>query len=249
MKAVVLVKHVPDVQSARQMDGGRLVRGDDDAINELDENALEAAIAAVEDHGGEVIAVTMGPEDAVDAVRRGLQMGADAAIHVCDDALAGADIPTTASVLAKVVEHVGDVDVVFAGMAASDGEAALVPAVVAAKLGWPVLTVASQLECDGASVKITRTSERVTEVLEADFPVVVSVTDQVNEARIPAFRQMMAARKKQVETLSAADLGISVQTRANVRSAEAVPAREKGEIIANTGDGGERLAAYLKGLI
>ena len=92
MKIVVCIKHVPDVQSERRLEGGRLVRGEDDVLNELDENAVEAAVALVEDLGGEVVALTMGPEDAEDGLRRALQMGVDAGVLVTDESLAGADV-------------------------------------------------------------------------------------------------------------------------------------------------------------
>ena len=103
MRIVVCIKHVPDVQSERRIEDGRLVRGEEDVLNELDENAVEAAVALAEEAGGEVIALTMGPEDAEDGVRRALQMGADSGVVVADDDLAGADVVTTARVLAAAL--------------------------------------------------------------------------------------------------------------------------------------------------
>jgi len=90
MRIVVCIKHVPDVQSERRLEDGRLVRGEEDVLNELDENAVEAAVTLAEEADGEVIALTMGPEDAEDGVRRALQMGADSGVVVADDDLAGA---------------------------------------------------------------------------------------------------------------------------------------------------------------
>ena len=103
MRIVVCIKHVPDVQSERRIEDGRLVRGEEDVLNELDENAVEAAVALAEEADGEVIALTMGPEDAEDGVRRALQMGADSGVVVADDDLAGADVVTTARVLAAAL--------------------------------------------------------------------------------------------------------------------------------------------------
>jgi len=107
MRIVVCIKHVPDVQSERRIEDGRLVRGEEDVLNELDENAVEAAVALAEEADGEVIALTMGPEDAEDGVRRALQMGADSGVVVADDDLAGADVVTTARVLAAAVALAG----------------------------------------------------------------------------------------------------------------------------------------------
>ncbi|MDO5701134.1 MAG: electron transfer flavoprotein subunit beta/FixA family protein [Bowdeniella nasicola] len=259
MKVAVLVKHVPDVQSERRIEDGHLVRGEDDVINELDENAVEAAVSLVEEIGGEVVAVTMGPEDAVDAVRRALQMGADSGLHVCDERLTGTDVLGTARVLAAAVRTLGDVDLVLAGMASSDGETSVVPAALAADLGWPVASVASRLECDGTTATIERTVDSIDESVRVRLPAVVSVTDQVNEPRIPAFKAMMAARKKPVTEIDLAELGLADDVEADagallgasgagvrVRDASPIPAREQGTIVTDTGDGGTRLADYLK---
>lgn len=247
MKVAVLVKHVPDVQSDRRIEDNRLVRGEDDVINELDENAVEAAVALVEDLGGETIAVTMGPEDAVDAVRRALQMGADRGVHICDERAAGLDAAGTAQVLAAAIEHLGGVDLVIAGMAASDGETSLVPPALAARLRWPVLTVAAAVESDGQRVTIQRISDHVDERLSATLPAVISVTDQANEPRIPAFKAMMTARKKPVDEWDLDELGLSeLPGITRVCAAEPVPAREQGTIVTDTGQAGQDLAAYLK---
>ncbi len=250
MKVAVLVKHVPDVQSDRRIEDNRLVRGEDDVINELDENAVEAAVALVENLGGEAIAVTMGPEDAVDAVRRALQMGADRGVHICDERAAGLDAAGTAQVLAAAIQRLGSeggVDLVIAGMTASDGETSLVPPALAARLGWPVLTVAAAVESDGQQVTIQRISEHVDEQLSAALPAVISVTDQANEPRIPAFKAMMTARKKPVEEWDFDDLGLADFTcTTHVCAAEPVPAREQGTIVTDTGQAGQDLAAYLK---
>ena len=131
MRIAVCVKHVPDVQSERRIEDGRLVRGEDDVLNELDENAIEAAVSLVEEHGGEVIAVTMGPQDAEDALVRALQMGADRAILVTDERLEGADVVTTARVLGAALDQLREdepLDMVITGMAALDSLTSALPA-------------------------------------------------------------------------------------------------------------------------
>jgi electron transfer flavoprotein beta subunit len=252
VKIVVCVKHVPDIQSDRQIVDGRTVRdGGDGTLNELDENALEAALALVEAEGGEVVVVTVGPEDAVDAVRKGLQMGADSGVHVVDEAVAGSDALGTARVLAAAVARVGDVDLVVTGMAGLDGLTSLVPSAVAALLGVPALPLAATLEVDGGVVRVTRNLDHATEVLEAPLPALVSVTDQTNEPRYPNFKGIMAARKKPVETLTLADLGLDAAlvgwagARTEVLEAAPRPAREDRVLINDTGDAGVRLAAFL----
>ncbi|MHB1490462.1 MAG: electron transfer flavoprotein subunit beta/FixA family protein [Cellulomonas sp.] len=260
MKIVVCVKHVPDIQSERMIgDDGRVVRdGGDGTLNELDENAVEAALVLAETHGGAVVVLTAGPVDAVDAVRRGLQMGADEAVHVLDDALAGSDVFGTAAVLAaaiRVIEQEGPVDLVVTGMAALDGLTSMLPAALAAELGLAQLTLASSIAVevgpDGARVTVRRELDHATEVLSAATPALLSVTDQANEPRYPNFKGIMAARKKAVTTLTLADLGIDPATvgtsgsRTRVLSATARPARENRVLITDNGDAGRILAAYL----
>jgi len=256
----VLVKHVPDIQSERALGpDGRVVRdGGDGTINELDENAVEAALLLVEQHGGEVVALTVGPADAVDAVRRALQLGADAGVHVLDDAIAGSDVFGTVAVLAAAVRRLGadaPIDLVLTGMAGLDGLTSLVPAALAAELDLPQLTLATELTVvatgSGWTARVRRDLDHATEVLEAHLPALVSVTDQANEPRYPNFKGIMAARKKPVEVLELADLGVDPTTvgdagaRTEVVDAARRPARENRILVTDDGDAGLRLAAYL----
>ncbi len=258
------VKHVPDIQSDRALGAdGLLVRDDGEGtINELDENAVEAAVALAEqvrDAGGdaEVVVVTVGPDDAEDAVRRGLQLGGDAAVHVVDDAIAGSDVFGTAAVLAAVVRHLGaqqPVDLVVTGMAALDGLTSLLPAALADLLDLPQLTLASQVTLADGALTIRRDLDHATEVLRAPLPALLSVTDRANEPRYPNFAGIMAARKKPVETLTVADLAAagldpSVVGTAGARTAvlDAAPRPPRTDRVLVTDDGGAgaALAAYL----
>ena len=256
----MLVKHVPDIQSERTIGpDGRVVRdGGDGTLNELDENAVEAALLLVEQHGGEVVALTVGPPDAVDAVRRALQLGADTGVHVLDDAIAGSDVFGTVVVLAAAVRRLAaeaPVDLVLTGMAGLDGLTSLVPAALAAVLDLPQLTLASELTvvatASGWTARVRRDLDHATEVLDAPLPALVSVTDQANEPRYPNFKGIMGARKKSVEVLSLADLGVDATTvgdvgaRTEVVDAARRPARENRILVTDNGDAGLRLAAYL----
>ena len=255
MKIVVCIKHVPDVQSERRIEDSRLVRGEDDVLNELDENAVEAAVSLVEELGGEVVALTMGPDDAEDAVRRALQMGADSGVVVSDDDLTGSDVVATARVLAAAVGRIGgvepaggtgDVDLVVTGMASLDAMTSMLPGALAAALHVPALTLASSLEAGAGEVTVTRTTGTLSEVLSAPLPALVSVTDQANEPRYPNFAAMRAARKKPVDTWDLADLGLQPRSAAvEVVGAEARPARQAGTIRTDAGQAGRELAAWL----
>jgi len=256
VRIVVCVKHVPDIQSDRALgEGGRVVRdGGDGTLNELDENALEAALVLAEEVGGEVVALTVGPDDAVDAVRKGLQMGADEAVHVVDDAIGGSDVVGTARVLAAAITHIGatdPVDLVVLGMAGLDGLTSLLPSALAALLDVPALPMAAEITVADGSVRVRRNLDHATEVLEASLPAVVSVTDQANQPRYPNFKGMMAARKKPVTTLGLADLGIApadvgtTGARTAVVAAAPRPARENRVLVNGGSEAGVQLAAYL----
>ncbi|MHB1063841.1 MAG: electron transfer flavoprotein subunit beta/FixA family protein [Georgenia sp.] len=263
MRIVVCVKQVPDLQAERRLDAdGRLVRGEEDVLNELDENAVEAAVTLAEQTGGTVVALTVGPADAVDAVRRALQMGAVEAVHVCDERIAGSDVVGTARVLAAAVRRLGSqtpVDLVVTGMAALDGLTTMLPAALAADLGLPHLSLASHVTLEGRTLTAARTIGDADEVFATDLPALLSVTDQANEPRYPNFKAIKAAKKRPVTTWDLADLDIAATTAAaddarqvgalgagtRVRSAAARPQREPGRIITDSGDAGAQLAAYL----
>lgn len=256
MRIVVCVKHVPDADGERRIEDGRLVRGEDDVLNELDEYAIEAGVSAVEDHGGEVIAVTMGPEDSEDALTRALQMGASSGLLITDENLEAADALGTATVLSAAVKMLSEekpVDLVLTGMASLDGMTSMVPPAMATLLGWPLLDVAEELEVaagDEPRVTIKRYADGYEDVLWADVPAVVSVTDQINEPRYPTFRDLRAARSKPVDEVRWQDLlqwaGEHADELARTRVVEATPReRETGTVVNDSGDGGTRLAQYL----
>jgi electron transfer flavoprotein beta subunit len=255
MKIVVCVKHVPDLLGDRGFVDGRVDRSQGDStLSELDEHAVEAALTLVEAAGGEVTVLTVGPADAAEAVRRGLQMGAQHAVHVQDDAIAGSDVFGTALVLAAAIRRLGQdgpIDLVLTGMAALDGLMSVIPSLLAAHLDLPQATLAAELTVTDGVVRVRRDLDHAVEVLETTLPALVSVTDQANEPRYPSFPGIMAARKIPITTWSLADLGVDEaavgDAGARTRVLEAVPRppREDRVLITDEGDAGVRLAAYL----
>jgi electron transfer flavoprotein beta subunit len=258
MNILVCVKHVPDATADRKFeDDGTVDRvGVDGLLSELDEYAVEQALQLKEKgEDVEVTALCVGPEKAVDAVRKALQMGADKGIHVVDDAIAGSDYAATSLVLAKAVEKVSaetKVDLVVCGMASTDGAAGVVPAMLAERLSWPQVTMASVIESQGDQVRIKRDGDTATEVIGATMPLVLSVTDQSGEARYPSFKGIMAAKKKPLDTWSLSDLGVdsgevglSVAWTA-VEDTTARPPRSQGEIVKDEdGSGASGLTEFL----
>lgn len=261
MRIVVCVKHVPDATANRSFDAADHTvdrAGVDGLLSELDEYAVEEAltIAAAGDADGEVVVLTVGPEQALDAARKSLQMGAHAAVHVVDDAVHGSDAFGTSLVLAKAVEKIGSeatVDIVLCGMASTDGAMGVVPAMLAERLGLPQVTFAAEVAIEGTTVTARRDGDVATETVEATMPLVLSVTDQINEPRYPSFKGIMAAKKKSVETWSLTDLGVDpsavglTASWTSVQEVAARPPRSHGEVVTDDGEGGRQLADYLAG--
>ncbi|MCW2832675.1 MAG: etfB [Nocardioides sp.] len=261
MNIVVCVKYVPDATADRQFEADNTVDrvGVDGLLSELDEYAVEQALQLKEKRADEEVTVTalcVGPEKAVDAVRKALQMGADKGVHVTDEEIAGSDYIATSLVLAKAIEKIGadngPADLIVCGMASTDASGSVVPAMLAERLNLPQVTLASVVETQGDQVRIKRDSEGSTEVIGATMPIVLSVTDQTGEARYPSFKGIMAAKKKPMETLSLADLGIEADqvglsvAWSKVEDTTPRPPRTAGEIVTDEdGSGAVALAGFL----
>ena len=258
MNIVVCVKYVPDATADRQFESDNTVDRDgvDGLLSELDEYAVEQALQIKEKSDNpdevEVTALTIGPEKAVEAVRKALQMGADKGVHVTDDAIAGSDSIATSLVLAKAIEKVGQPDLVVCGMASTDGSMSVVPAMLAERLGVPQVTLASVIETQGDQVRIKRDGDTATEVIGGTMPLVLSVTDQSGEARYPSFKGIMAAKKKPMETYSLSDLGVDAgEVGLDAAWTEVVetnerPPRTAGEIVTDEdGSGAKALVDFL----
>src|SRR5690625_851106 len=256
MKIVVLVKYVPDATANRSFSDSDLTTdrvGVDGVLSELDEHALEAALT-IADGEGEVVALTMGPDDAGAAVKKALQMGADSGVHVSDEALHGSDAPATSRVLAAALEKVaeqGPVDLVLTGMASTDGGMSVVPAMLAERTGWAHVGFAGEVTVAEGSVQGRRDGDSASQTVAASLPAIVSVTDQINEPRYPSFKGIMAAKKKPVTSYTLADLGIAAEevgvaaAWSMVREVSPRPPRMQGEVIIDEGDGGTRLVEFL----
>jgi electron transfer flavoprotein beta subunit len=254
MNIVVCVKYVPDATGDRRFEDDNTVDrvGVDGLLSELDEYAVEQALQLKDKvDGAEVTVLTVGPEKAMDAIRKALQMGADKGVHVVDDAIAGSDALATSLVLAEAVKKL-EFDLVMCGMASTDGGMGVVPAMLSERLGVPGATFGSAIDIDGQTVTIRRDGDTATVTAQATLPLVASVTDQSGEARYPSFKGIMAAKKKPVESWSLADLGVAAErvglaaSWTAVESTEARPPRTAGEIVTDEdGSGAKALVDFL----
>ncbi len=257
MNIVVCVKYVPDATADRRFESDNTVDrvGVDGLLSELDEYAVEQALQIKEKREGDDVTVTalcIGPEKAVDAVRKALQMGADQGVIVTDEAIAGSDYLATSLVLAKAIEKIGVPDLVVCGMASTDASGSVVPAMLAERLDLPQVTFASVVETQGDQVRVKRDGDIATEVIGGTMPLVLSVTDQTGEARYPSFKGIMAAKKKPLETYSLSDLGLEADqvglgtAWSTVEDTTERPPRTAGEIVKDEdGSGATALTDFL----
>ena len=216
MKICVLVKEVPDAAVQKRIDSNtmRLDRSGEKNLNPFDTHAIEAAMKIKE--GGaipveEVIAVTMGPDSAVRALHKAVALGADRSVHLSDDALSGSDVCATGYSLAKVLEAESP-DLVLLGQQSDDGECYTIGAVVADHLKMPSLTQVIKIDVTDGKLRCERQAEYGYDTVEVELPAVISVGDAINEPRYPSLKGIMAARSKEITTLTLADLGIDPAT-------------------------------------
>ncbi len=253
LNIVVLVKQVPDTWAERKLrpDDKTLDRESVDAvINEIDEYAVEEALTLKEAQGGEVTVLTMGPERAVETIRKALAMGVDKAVHLTDPALHGSCAVQTSLALAKALGTL-EYDLVICGAEAVDTRVSAMGALLAERLGLPQLTGARKVTVDGSAVRIHRQTDNGYQVIEASLPAVISVVEKINEPRYPSFKGIMAAKKKPLTTLSVTDLGLAAgdvglaSATSEVVDFTTRPPRQAGQQVKDEGDGGVKLAEYL----
>lgn len=256
MKICVCVKQVPDPNIPASVDPAtrRLVRDPDQSIlDPADEYSLETALRLVEAHGGEVVAISMGPSSAAEALRRAMAMGAERAILVSDPALAGSDAPTTAKVLAAVIG--GETpDLVICATEATDAYSGMVPGVLAELLDLPQLTFARSVEIDGETITVHRDVELGTQTIQSTLPAVLTVTASIAEPRYPSFKGVMAAKRKPIDERDAAALGLDSASvgeagaRERVLAIEEVRQEKQGQIVQDDGSGSsvDEIVAFLQ---
>jgi electron transfer flavoprotein beta subunit len=241
VKICVLVKSVPEAGVEKRINPstGRLDRSGETRDNPFDTHAIEAAMQLKE--GGalqvdEIVAVTMGPEPAVKALRKAVSLGADRSIHLTDEALAGSDVNGTGYALARALAAEAP-DLVLLGQQSDDGECYTIGAVVADHLRMPSLTQVIKIDVEDGKLRCERQAEYGYDTVLLQLPAVVSVGDAINEPRYPSLKAIMGAKKKPLQTLSAGDAGIEPDrvgyenARAHCDDFTAPPAKEAGRII------------------
>ena len=246
MKIVVTVKQVPDPNSTLTLESDHPIARDKEVVLDPgDECGVEEGLQLKEAHGGEVILVSMGPERAKDAIRKGLSMGADRGVLISDPQLAGADALLTARALAAAIKLEGP-DLVICGTESYDGSTGMVPPMLAELLGIPQLTVAKKVTVEGSSLKIHRQTSDGYQVMEAAMPALITVTAAIAEPRYASLKGIMAARSKEIKLVGLTDLGVepspSVETIEGMADAET---RKAGTVIEDDGSAVDKIVQLL----
>jgi len=252
VRIAVCVKQVPDAAVHKRLDPGtgRLDRAGESALNPTDVNAVEEALRLKEAQEGEVVVVSLGPEKAMESLRKALAMGADRAILVSDPAAAGSDLVATSYALAKALER-EEADLVLFGQQSSDADGAVLWAAVADRLRRPMVSQVAELTLEGGKVTGKRQTEFGYDVIAAPLPAVVAVSDAINEPRYPSLKGIMGAKSKPQEVISLADVGAEAErvgepgSRTTVRSSAPPPAKSGQVKLEDDGSAPEKIVEYL----
>jgi electron transfer flavoprotein beta subunit len=253
VKIAVCVKEVPEGGSTRRIDSEtmRLDRSGETALNAFDVNAVEEALRVKEANAdSEVVVVSLGPARAVDSLRKALAMGADRAVLVSDDAAAGSDLLATGRVLATALER-EQPDLVLFGQQSSDSDGAVLWAAVADRLRLPVISQAAELTIADGKATVKRQTEFGYDRIEAPLPVVIAVSDAINEPRYPSLKGIMGAKSKPQDVLSLDDLGLASDlagdagSKTEVLALGAPPARAEGRKVEDDGTGAQQILDFL----
>ncbi len=246
MKIVVTVKQVPDPNATLTLEADNTISREKEVVLDPgDECGVEEGLQLKEAHGGEVILVSMGPERAKDAIRKGLSMGADRAILISDGELAGADALLTARVLAAAIKE-EQPDLVICATESYDGSTGMVPPMLAELLGFPQLTFAKKVEVDGSTIKVHRQTADGYQVVEASTPALVTVTAAIAEPRYASLKGIMAARSKEIKQVGVSDLGVERGEPAeSIEGVVDAETRKAGEVIHDDGTAVDKIVQVL----
>jgi electron transfer flavoprotein beta subunit len=253
MKIAVCVKQVPDATVHKRIDPAtkRLQRSGEATLNPFDVHAVEEALRIKEASGeGEVVAVSLGPENAMESLRKALAMGVDRAVLVSDGAAEGSDLVATGYALSKALER-EEADLVLFGQQANDSDGAVLWAAVADRLRRPVISQVAELTLADGKVRGKRQTEFGYDVIEAPLPAVVAVSDAINEPRYPSLKGIMGAKKKPQETFALTDVGVEADrvgeagSRTEVLALGEPPARGDSRKIEDDGNAAQQIADFL----
>ena len=177
-------------------------------ISPFDEQAVEAALRVKDAQGGTITAITLGINLLRDVVKKPLSMGADELVLLEDEAFIEGDSWSTAYALAMAIKKIGEFDLIFCGRQAADWDAGQVGSGIAEILELPSVTVAKKVEITDGKARIERVISDGFEVIEVSLPALITVSNELGEARYPTIKGIMAAKKKEPVVWKPADIEV-----------------------------------------
>lgn len=253
MNVIVCGKVIPASTVTIEIDGNskRMMRkGVPHELDPMAASAVEEGLRLTEKHGGAVTLITMGTSDVTIGIRNALAMGVASAVHILDDAVAGSDTLGTSKLLAAAIKK-QEYDLVLCGTEAGDSYSGIVHGQIAHLLGIPPLTFAKEIIVDGGKITVKRQSEDGYDLVESTLPALVACASGINEPRYPQLKGIMAAKKKEIKVMTAADLGVAADqvgekgAREKVLTIGRPPKREAGKMVTDEGEGGKQIADFL----
>lgn len=233
VRTIVCAKQVYDVEGLKVDPKTRFLITErvERKISDFDKNALEEALRIREKHGGSVTVVTLGPPTANDAAKDALKMGADEAYVISCAGMEQLDARATSDMLAAAIRRIGEFDLIICGDASIDTYSGQVGPRLAERLGIPQVSHSKKVTVNGSMVTAERDLEDADETVEVSMPVLLTVTKEVNEPRIPTITMIIKASKKTIKTLDAGELGVPLATSVKVLKALAPMTERKREAI------------------
>lgn len=249
MDIIVCLKQVVDLSQIRIKRETRepVVDGAPFVFGQFEKNALEEAVRLKEKHGGKITALALGNAKLKDLIIEALAMGADEAVILTDPAFAGGGPASTAQILAAAIRKIGKFDLILMGEGSADNYSGQVTSRLAELLDVPQITYVRALQVDGSRIRATRDLEEALEVVEADFPVVVSATSELNTPRLPPLTAILKASRKPIKTMTAADLDVRASTPLVKTLSNLAPAQERKQILFE-GEVGQAVDELVKAL-
>jgi electron transfer flavoprotein beta subunit len=212
LNIAVCVKQTPDTAATVTVEDGKVTWGDAPLVlNPWDEYGVEEALATKEAHGGKVTAISLGPEDAKEALKQALAMGCEEAVLISDPEFENADSLVVSQALASAITKLGEIDLAFFGRSSVDSDTGVTHVQVGRRLGWPVLgfvAAVREIDPEGRSITVERTVAGARQIVRSPLPAVVSVVKEINEPRYPSFMGIRRAARAEIPQWSASDIGM-----------------------------------------
>jgi len=216
MHIIVCIKQVPDTEEIQKVkinpqNNTNVREGIKSIINPFDENAIEESLKTKEKNSAFVTVISMGPPQAEEALRKALAMGVDRAIILSDPSFAGSDTLATSYTLASAIKKIGNFGLILLGKQAIDGDTAQVGPGIAEWLQIPQITYVRKIQIDGELIRAERSLEDSFELVEANLPVLVTVTKEINEPRYPSLRGLLKAKTAKITHWTPQDLEVDLR--------------------------------------